>query len=77
MRLTPIAVTMRGKAVGRIQVGIGPDPTVKYPDEHAACTPGLARLAALRHAASEAWSMTALQARLSGAWCSARCRSRI
>lgn len=63
VRLTPIEVTDAGKAVGRIQVAIGPDPTVKYPATMRLHT-RLGPVGALAHAASQAWEMTALQARL-------------
>ncbi len=63
VRITPVPTEVDGKTIGRIQVGIGPESGVRYPQSMRLHT-DLGPLAALQHAAVKAWDMTALQARL-------------
>lgn len=65
VRVTPIAQMEAGKQVGRIQVAIGPQPGIKYP-QSMRLHRDLGPLDSLQYAAGQAWSMTALQARLVG-----------
>jgi regulator of sigma E protease len=63
VRVTPVAQTEAGKTVGRIQVALGPEVGVRYP-ESMRLHQDLGPVSALRHAVVEAWDKTALQARL-------------
>jgi regulator of sigma E protease len=62
-RVTPRAETVEGRTVGRIKVEIGVESGVRFP-EHMRVHSELGVFAALGHATSQAWEMTALQARL-------------
>lgn len=63
VRLVPVATQEDGKTVGKIQIGVGPEEGVRFP-ESMRIHSDLGGVGALQHAANKAWEMTALQARL-------------
>ena len=63
LRIVPAPTAADGKTIGRIQVEIGAEAGVRYPQSMRLHT-ALGPVGALQHAAVKAWDMTALQARL-------------